>query len=378
MKNIKLSIPLFFCLFQAAQAQQSFVISGDLVVLKSSSMITLKYIAKSGNRVDTAYARNGSFVLKGKIETPVKATLSLLSMGKEQIKTSKINVDDDQQMFYIDPGKTFVSGSNFRTAVIQGGKSQGEFQTLQMQLQPFKDRMKPLSEKMREILEKKDETAQKELFPQLRSIRLEMDSVENEFIYRHPDSYVSFDLVKSKATFINPEKFAPFFFSLSGHLRNSTQGKALAERLIIAKKTDIGQPAPVFTQTNTEGIPVKLSSLKGKYVLLDFWASWCGPCREENPNLLKAYQKFKIKNFEIISVSLDTKKELWLKAIKNDGLPWIHVSDLKGWKNNVAVIYDVQAVPQNFLLAPDGLIIAKNLRGEDLDGQLTKLIKDDR
>jgi len=120
---------------------------------------------------------------------------------------------------------------------------------------------------------------------------------------------------------------------------------------------------------------IALSSFKGKYVLLDFWASWCGPCRAENPNVLKAYNEFKDKNFDVFAVSLDDKKENWLKAVKDDAMPWTQVSDLKGWKNQAAGMYAITAIPQNFLINPDGKIVASNLRGEALVKKLKELIK---
>jgi peroxiredoxin len=137
----------------------------------------------------------------------------------------------------------------------------------------------------------------------------------------------------------------------------------------------IGAIAPDFTQNDVNGTPVSLSSFKGKYVLIDFWASWCGPCRAENPTVVKAYNKFKSKNFTIIGVSLDKPegKADWLAAIKNDGLNWTQVSDLKFWSNEVALQYAVQSIPHNFLLDPTGKIIAKDLRGNDLDKKLTEI-----
>jgi thiol-disulfide isomerase/thioredoxin len=130
-----------------------------------------------------------------------------------------------------------------------------------------------------------------------------------------------------------------------------------------------------FEQMDVNGKKVTLSSLKGRYVLLDFWASWCGPCRAENPNVLKAYNKFKDKHLEILAVSLDQNKANWLSAIEKDAMPWIHVSDLKGWKNEVAAQYGIRSIPQNLLIGPDGRIIAKNLRGSALEKKLSEILE---
>ena len=134
-----------------------------------------------------------------------------------------------------------------------------------------------------------------------------------------------------------------------------------------ARALVVGADAYDFEQNDVNGKPVKLSDFKGKYVLIDFWASWCKPCRQENPNVVKAYQAYKDKNFEILGVSLDSDKNNWLKAIKDDGLTWTNVSDLKGWKNEVGELYAIKAVPTNYLISPEGKIIAKDLRGADLE-----------
>lgn len=154
------------------------------------------------------------------------------------------------------------------------------------------------------------------------------------------------------------------------------QAKELAQKMKVASRLAIGSPAPDFTQATPEGESMALSELRGQYVLIDFWASWCGPCRKENPNVVRLYEKYKEAGFTILGVSLDKNRERWLQAIEKDGLGWHHVSDLKGWSNAVAQDYNIRSIPRTLLLDPEGNIIAKDLRGPSLERKLDELFGD--
>lgn len=363
----------------SANAQQGFLLKGKISGNHEGKKVVLTYRDWPDEKTvkDSTYVKNGSFLLKGRVGDVARAKLLMVTPGKEIDPTNWERFEEiDQQEFLLENKNLSLTGANVKQGKITGGPAQADFQVLRNQLKPLEEKMKPLTRKMIQYSKEKNDKASEELFPQLRAISEQMSRVSEDYFKKYHDSYVSLYLLSDgSGSVIDPQKFEPLFNTLSPRIRNSVAGKVMTARLKTAKKVDVGKPAIDFVQNDTEGKPVSLSSFKGKYILLDFWASWCGPCRAENPNVVKAYHKFKDKNFEIIAVSLDDKKELWLKAIKADGLPWIHISDLKGLKNAVAELYDARAVPQNFLIGPDGMILAKNLRGEELEKSLNEFIK---
>ncbi len=198
------------------------------------------------------------------------------------------------------------------------------------------------------------------------------------FVAKHTDSFVSIYALQNISTempfAIEADQIESLFKLLTPRIRNSVSGRELAKDIERSRATAIGSIAPDFAQKDTLGYDVKLSAFRGKYVLVDFWASWCKPCRVENPMLVKTFNSFKSRNFTIVGVSLDNNRKSWIKAINKDKLAWSHVSDLKFWRNEVAQLYGVKTVPQNYLIDPTGKIIARNIRIDQLASELSKVL----
>ena len=197
----------------------------------------------------------------------------------------------------------------------------------------------------------------------------------DEFIKANPTSIVSaYVLYRDFSYLLTSDEIAASLKLLDPVLQPTSYVGALKELAAVKKKVEPGQKALDFNSTDQFGKTVKLSEQYGKYLLLDFWAGWCPDCRRENPNLVKTYQKYHDKGFDIFGVSLDKDKTTWLNAIKNDNLNWKHVSDLAYWDSAAAKLYGVRWIPWNFLIGPDGVIIAQNLQGDALDKKLEELL----
>jgi peroxiredoxin len=260
-------------------------------------------------------------------------------------------------------------------SAVKGNENTKAMQQYQKAFEPLIKRAEELNATAKQI-NPEDEPGKNAFRKKADEFSQDVIKTGKDFIKTHPSSIASIWLLMNELrSRLEPEEFQQLFNSLDKSIQNGQYGESVTAYIKSLKANGVNVAADDFSQEDTKGQPVKLSSFRGKYVLVDFWASWCGPCRQENPNVVKAYNKYKDKNFTILGVSLDDNRDRWLRAINQDGLHWTQVSDLRGWGNEVAVQYGIQSIPSNFLVSPDGKIIARNLRGEELEAKLQELLK---
>lgn len=378
MKKVILSVLMLAPV--ALMAQSDFTLKGSAKSVANGSKIYLVF-AENGQRLtDSAIVNNGTFEFKGKVTSPVMG--NVFNKVNPYVKgTNTKNMD--YTALFIEPGNiTLNSADSLKSAVAGGTAANIDNAKLSAMLKSLTDQEKVLNDEYAKYTkeQKEDKVVMDALIGKFNVIRDQKTPIYLKFVKENPKSYISLMQLNSLAS--NDKVTADvekLYAALSPELKATKIGQAIPSAIEATKKTAIGVMAMDFTQNDPDGKAVKLSDFKGKYVLVDFWASWCGPCRQENPNVVEAFQKFKDKNFTVLGVSLDggntrTTKEAWLKAVEADQLTWTHVSDLQGWNNAVSSAWGIKSIPANFLIDPNGKIIAKDLRGSALQNKLSEIL----
>ncbi len=314
--------------------------------------------------VDSMRTQDGKFNFKGKVDFP---EMYAISFGDKRhiamIFLENSNIELVAQYDSLDDIK------------VKGSKSHDEWSQYEDELSPFDDKIRDLYKQYGEAQKNNDKALMDQLDSTYEPLMAERSKFVENYIVSHNKSAIAPYILKSIYYTMELNELDSIFGLLDSSLEKSKYTQTLKKKIEILKSVAIGKVAPDFTLPDTSGTEVSLKSFRGKYLLVDFWASWCGPCRRENPNNVKLYKKYKNKGFEILGVSLDKKRDNWIKAIKDDGLTWPQVSDLKYWQSEAGKLYGVSSIPYTVLLDKEGVIIAKGLRGEKLDEKVAELIK---
>jgi peroxiredoxin len=277
---------------------------------------------------------------------------------------------------FVEPGDIAVKldMNNPRDLKVDGSSSHKTYDDFNASLSEFDVRIQEIVDNYNEARGAGDEEKMKEAENNYNAVDKEKSAFTTNYVKQNNGSVVSAYLVMRNSYQYNVDELDAFVTSFDPSISSSYYVKYLSDRVTTLKRVAVGQPFVDFELDDVEGNPVSLSSVaEGKYLLVDFWAAWCRPCRAENPNVVKAYNKYHEKGFDVLGVSFDENHAKWVEAIEKDGLIWHQISDLKGWGSAAGKLYGIQSIPQNILINPEGIIIEKNLRGEDLQKKLAEI-----
>ncbi|MEO6681238.1 MAG: TlpA disulfide reductase family protein [Ginsengibacter sp.] len=353
-------------------AQGNYRLKGSFARQDISGKVFLNY--KNGEEAirDSAVVNKGNFVITGHVIEPMKALLEL----KTQEPGSKLTIE--RREIYLNNEQFSIKiKESLKNAELENSAINTEWRNYKKVEAASREELNNVIGEFRNTTkEDQADTA----FISKRKLKLDqasrsLDSIMGDYVLQNPDNYFSFTALDQIAgPYMEAEKIESLFGKLSPRLQKGLKGKELEAAITLALTTSIGKIAPDFSHKDINGKEISLSQYRGKYVLLDFWASWCAPCRAENPNVVKAYDQYKAKSFTVLGLSVDREvdRDKWLKAVEEDALPWAQILDEA--EKSTADIYSIKSIPANYLINPEGVIIAKNLRGKELHDVLEELL----
>lgn len=367
MKKVLLAL-LIPALLVSCKGENEFSIDGNIKGLDGKKVFLEVQDDSIGPKtIDTAKIENGSFKFKGEVKQPGLYAVRIESLqGKSyfigEAGSIELKIDKDS-----------LTTVNARGTI--NNDKMTEFTKLinpvQKEAMAFQ---KANQQKVMEAQKTQDTVVMNKLRKEFMGIRKKMDDKAVNFIKKNSNTYVALLLIKNRMYGMQGDiaEVEALYNALDPKIKQSTEGKSLGKRLADAKKITVGKPAPEFSAPNPEGKIVSLKESMGKITIIDFWASWCGPCRKANPEMVALYNEFHAKGLNIIGVSLDKagQADKWKEAIAKDGLTWTQVSNLKEWADPIAKLYNVESIPQMFVLNQNGVVIAKDIHGEELRSQL--------
>jgi len=368
MKNLMLFILIQFCLSIICMSQQDYyTLSGKTQQIPDNTQLIMLDVA-TNTQLDSTYIVDNQFFFKGDA-SPYKEVYLLASYDGQMVYCPLFL--ENQNMVFD------AREDDFKFAKITGSKLQDQATELMNKARTWYEQLSEIEKQFKDAFTDRDQAAlDKEALNQQRDHCFErIHAITKTFIENHPDYLVSVQSLTFLKHYLPKEDIRQLYDGLTKEMKQTSYGDSVRIWLETAMELTIGDIAPDFELPNLQEKTIALSKIKAKYILLEFGASGCGPCRQENPNLLKAYQHYKDQGFEIVSVWLDKNKKHWENTVQKDQMIWTTVCDLKGMKGEVPLLYNVNGIPDNFLLDSDRKIIAMDLRGAQLGKKLATLLE---